>query len=77
VLILDEPASQVDGATAEIIVDSILSFAREGKIAIIIAHSDMALRKADEEIRLTEPATASLENETGRRPFEEILPAAV
>jgi ABC-type multidrug transport system fused ATPase/permease subunit len=77
VLILDEPASQVDGATAEIIVDSILSFAREGKIAIIIAHSDMALRKADEEIRLTEPAAASLENETGRRPFEEILPAAV
>lgn len=54
VLILDEPVSQVDKPTAEVIINSIISFARSGKIALIIAHSDLALQKADEEINLTE-----------------------
>lgn len=52
VLILDEPTSQVDKVTEEIILNSIVSFARSGKIVIIIAHSELALQKADEEINL-------------------------
>jgi ABC-type multidrug transport system fused ATPase/permease subunit len=52
VLILDEPTSQVDRVTEEIILNSIVSFARSGKIVIIIAHSELALQKADEEINL-------------------------
>ena len=53
VLILDEPTSQVDKVTEETILNSIVSFARTGKIVIIIAHSEFALQKADEEIDLT------------------------
>lgn len=52
VLILDEPTSQVDKAAEEIILNSIVNFARKGRIVIIIAHGDLALQRADEEINL-------------------------
>jgi ABC-type multidrug transport system fused ATPase/permease subunit len=53
VLVLDEPTSQVDGKAEKIMMNSIISFAREGKIVIIIAHSHFALDNADEVINLS------------------------
>lgn len=52
VLILDEPTSQIDPKTEELIMNSIAHFAREGKIAIIIAHRTSTLEKVDEVINM-------------------------
>ena len=52
VLILDEPTSQIDKETEELILESIHSFARNGKIVILIAHSSKASEIADEIIEM-------------------------
>lgn len=52
ILILDEPTSQIDPHTEELVMESISSFARNGKIAIIIAHRTTTLEKADEVVRM-------------------------
>ncbi len=52
VLILDEPTSQIDQETEKLITKSISSFARDGKIVIIIAHRATTLEKADEVIKM-------------------------
>ncbi|MCP5101912.1 MAG: ABC transporter ATP-binding protein [bacterium] len=67
VLILDEPTSQVDDETAHILVESIHRFTRRGKIAIMIAHSEKAIKRADVEIRLGEMALSSPENRELKR----------
>ncbi len=53
ILILDEPTSQVDQKREKIMMNSIISFARKGKIVIIIAHSHFTLDLADEIIDLS------------------------
>jgi len=52
VLILDEPTSQIDRKTESIITNSIISFAKKGKISILIAHNPLTLKKVDNVIDL-------------------------
>lgn len=61
-LILDEPTSQVDLQTEELINQSILSFAKEGKMVLIIAHSASTLNIADEIIQLNAGINCSVGN---------------